>query len=186
MVAFDKLMAEFSAKNSEVVGMAMARGDTDTAGSALALMALLTGPTGLGRRAAANDWANGLDVVDTGINSMTGRFGAYSSWNGQAKAQFGYMLAFFYLMQATCYSELNQTNRALTSSVPNASAIAEASPLLRTATQEFKAELTQLQSTANSTQSDGCLKKSGAVAGIFLVFALSAVFLAAYCFPRGV
>jgi hypothetical protein len=142
----EKLISEcLRERLPDLVGTAMAQGDIDVAGEALSWHALITGETGFLKRAGQRDWRNALDVVNTGIDSAVSKHGPYYKWTKARKQLFGYMLGFFYLMQAVSLAECNRIDDALNTSIPRALAVEEASPILRAAIREFKEQLTTIQ-----------------------------------------
>lgn len=159
MSVMENAWAEFMERLPEVVGKAMAQGDTYTAGEGLAWYALVTGPTGLLSRLKERDWPDALDMVNTGIDGAIEKHGPYSSWGNHEKELWGYMLAFFYFVQSISLAEVNRIDTALNSSIPKALAIEEASSPLRAAIWEYKTELTSIKSKSTETakKSGGCL-----------------------------
>ncbi len=105
MANFKGLVAELRNRTKWSQAQHLAQGDTDTAGEAMATYALVTGPTGLLVRAGKEKWSDALDIVNRGINNLTQKHGSYSGWTKE-REQFGYPLAFFYLIQSVCLGEL--------------------------------------------------------------------------------
>lgn len=146
MSTIDGLLSELLKEQlPTLVGKAMAQGDSDILGEALAWRALVAGETGLWNSMGRNNWRQVLEVTNAGIDMAIRKHGPYPTWNLQAKEFFGWMLGFFYLMQAVSLAECNRIDEALNTSIPKALAVAEASPTLRAAIREFKEQLTTIQ-----------------------------------------
>lgn len=146
MSIIDDLLSELLKEQlPTLVGKAMAQGDSDIQGEALAWRALVVGETGLWNSMGRRDWRQALEVANTGIDMAIRKHGPYYTWNRPTKELFGYMLGYFYLIQAVSLTECGRINEALNTSIPKAQAIQEASPTLRANIRELQEQLKSIQ-----------------------------------------
>lgn len=141
----DAMKEFFEQRLPQLVGEEMASGSTDRAGKAMAIYALMNGPTGFMFRVQQKDWHSALDIVNVGIDSTLEKNGSYNSWSEQEKSQYGYVLAFFYFLQSMCLAENSRIDEALNGSLRKALEIREITPVLRSAILEAKRELSSLR-----------------------------------------